>query len=144
MQSQISRIQGFIDKLEDRPSKAENKSRRDSQIGEISSQIKQQLLDAGFNSTDAATNAALYAERYFARAERRSLGENPVELFNQSLDEIARRELAPEAAYAQGEIYNQDRAFQTEFRMPETIANPNLSGSVPGISEAKKKVRCGY
>ncbi len=54
-------------------------------------------------------------KRYFARAERRSLGENPVELFNQSLDEIARRKLAPEAAYAQGEIYNQDRAFQTEI-----------------------------
>ncbi len=30
MQSQISRIQSFIDKLEDRPSHAENKSRRDS------------------------------------------------------------------------------------------------------------------
>lgn len=106
--AQVERIKKSMDLFEDRPSKLELKQRRENQVKDISLEIKDQLVGAGFNTKDAESQAALFAERYITRAERRGLGESPSELFRQSLSEIVRRDL-PEGqqAYAQGEVYNQ-------------------------------------
>ena len=90
--AQVERVKKAMDLFEDRPSKLEKKQRREDQVKQISLEIKDQLVEAGFNNKDAESQAALFAERYITRAERRGLGESPADLFRSSLNRIVQGE----------------------------------------------------